>query len=118
MLKVRLSGTQRQAIRGNAAGTSNLTGGLTSLTITGLDMAIPMHCGLNASCYPIQSCDILSPTSPEAFTAFIYPDGTSAGVAYPGTTYRVLTTGFPLEAISNAKQLEETLVALIAFLVQ
>ena len=118
VLKVHLSGTQRQAIRGNAAGTSNLTGGLTSLTITGLDMAIPMHCGLNASCYPIQSCDVLSPTSPEAFTAFIYPDGTSAGVAYPGSTYRVLTTGFPLEAISNAKQLEETLVALIAFLVQ
>ena len=118
VLKVRLSGTQRQAIRGEAATSSRLTDGLTSLTITGLDMAIPMHCGLNASCYPIQSCDVLSPTSPEAFTAFIYPDGTSAGVAYPGSTYRVLTTGFPLEAISNTQQLEETLVALIAFLVQ
>ena len=80
-------------------------------------MAIPMHCGLNASCYPIQSCDILSPTTPEAFTAFIYPDGTSAGVAYAGPNYRVLSTGFPLEAICDAQQFEETIVALIAFLV-
>ena len=117
VLKINLCGTQRQAIRGKAATSSRLTDGLTSLTITGLDMAIPMHCGLNASCYPIQSCDILSPTTPEAFTAFIYPDGTSAGVAYAGPNYRVLSTGFPLEAICDAQQFEETIVALIAFLV-
>ena len=60
----------------------------TPLPIAGLNLTIPIRYGLTSSCYPLPSFDVLAPADTAAFTAFAYPDGRSAGIAYAGADYR------------------------------
>lgn len=128
-LRMRWAGTVRDEIAGRdslatpADGDSafrssrSLSEGRRSLTLRGLNLEIPIHVGLGSACYPIQSCDILLPAHASAFTAFVYPGGQSAGIAYAGDDCRVIATGFPLESIIDPGQREQAMGALLQFLV-
>lgn len=86
------------------------------MQVKGLNLNIPVYYGLNADCYPIQAPDVLLPAAPSAFTAFAYPDGSSAGIAHTGNGYRVIAMGFPFEAITDSHTRSLSMGALIRFL--
>ena len=87
------------------------------LPVSGLGLSIPIRYGLTSSCYPLPSFDVLTPADPTAFTAFAYPDGRSAGIAYAGSDYRLLAMGFPFESIAEAPMREVVMQALLKYLV-
>lgn len=86
--------------------------------VNGLNLTIPYHRGLTRECYPLQAPDAIAPTSERAFTAFVYGGGQSAGVAYRGNDYRVLTMGFPFESIADATIREQAIEAILRFLTE
>ena len=89
----------------------------TPLPIAGLNLTIPIRYGLTSSCYPLPSFDVLAPADSAAFTAFAYPDGRSAGIAYAGADYRLLALGFPFESIAEAPMREVVMQALLKYLI-
>lgn len=84
----------------------------------GLNLNIPLRRQLSADGYLLQAPDILVPTGGEAFTAFAYGGGTSAGIAYAGRDYRVIAMGFPFESITDEDIRRQAAGALIKFLTQ
>ena len=86
--------------------------------VNGLNLNIPIYRKLNSKHYAAQAPDILMPTSAKAFTAFIYGGGYSAGIAYPGKDYRVLSMGFPFECISHPVLQQQAMDAIIRFLIE
>jgi len=86
--------------------------------VNGLGLAIEVHRGLTADFYPIQSPDIIVPTDTLAFPAFSYYGGGSAGIAYPGTDYRIVAMGFPFESIKGDRTRAQAIDAIIRFLTE
>lgn len=84
--------------------------------VKGLNLEIPIYRDFNAVHYAVQSPDILYPSSPVAFSAFVYGGGQAAGIAYPGKDYRVLAMGFPFECISQRNLQDQAMEAIIQFL--
>lgn len=82
----------------------------------GLNLQIPFYNAPSALHYPVLKPDVLTPACNEAFTAFAYEDYTSAGVAYPGHDYRVLTLAVPFDAISDPLTQSQSMKAIVAFL--
>jgi hypothetical protein len=66
--------------------------------------------------YPVQAPDILNPTDPNAFPAFAYWGGGSAGIAYPGDDYRLVAMGFPFASISDPQIQAQAIEAILHFL--
>lgn len=60
--------------------------------------------------------DILEPAYAQAFPAFAYANGRSAGVAYAGSDFRVLSMGFPFETICQPFVREQAMRAILEFL--
>lgn len=84
--------------------------------VQGLKLEIPYSYQLNEKQYAVTSPDRILPTD-KAFTAFIYSDGTSAGIAYENKKYRVLALGFPFESISDSLIRKKVMASVIHFLV-
>jgi len=85
--------------------------------VRGLNLEIPLFRFPTATHYGAQSPDALWPaTGCNAFTAFAYGGGQSAGVAYSGKDYRVIALGFPFECIRSAVQQAQAMQALLRFL--
>lgn len=89
-----------------------------STHIRGLNLQIPIRRNLSSEGYAVQAPDALLPAGKNAFTAFAYGGGQSAGVAYAGNDYRVIATGFPFEAITDAEVRRMAMGALINFLTE
>jgi hypothetical protein len=84
--------------------------------VNGLGLDIPVHRGLKPEFYPVQAPDILNPTDPNAFPAFAYWGGGSAGIAYPGNDYRLVAMGFPFASISDPQIQAQAIEAILHFL--
>ena len=83
---------------------------------SGLRLAVGRE--VNSGCYAVSRPDILVPLD-EAFVPFVF-DGCkeSAGVAYAGNGYRVLSTSFPFEAVKNSVHRAELMGAVMRFLLK
>lgn len=90
----------------------------TTQYLKGLNLTLPFYRGLHRESYPIQAPDIIVPSTKEAFIAFIYGQGKSAGIAYPGKDYKVLATGFPFESISDPQIQAQAMEAILKFLTE
>ncbi|MDO4930934.1 MAG: hypothetical protein Q4E59_07360 [Bacteroidales bacterium] len=86
--------------------------------VNGLNLTIPIRRTLSTDGYLLQSPDVIVPTTKQAFTAFAYGGGTSAGIAYAGSDYRVIAMGFPFECITDEQTRTLAAGALIKFLTQ
>ena len=86
-----------------------------SMPVTGMQRSFNL--GEEAS-YPVNFTSSLYPKTDNAmnFPFFSYMDGTSAGVAWDGTDYRVLTLGFPFESIPTKEQRSDLMSGLLNFL--
>lgn len=68
--------------------------------IFGSNLSLPIYRTVNEESYAVSRPDVLVPAK-NAFVAFVYEKSKkSAGVAYAGK-YRVLSTGFPFEAVAD-----------------
>ena len=82
---------------------------------SGLDL--PVLRSANECCYALSSPDVLVPID-NAFVSFIYKGNRkSAGVAYSGD-YRVLSTAFPFETISDEHKRTKLMGAVMRFLLK
>jgi hypothetical protein len=90
----------------------------TTQYLKGLNLTLPFYRGLHRESYPIQAPDIIVPSTKEAFITFIYGQGKSAGIAYPGKDYKVLATGFPFESISDPQIQAQAMEAILKFLTE
>lgn len=86
--------------------------------VIGLNLRFDIFRTPNATHYASQHPDILLPTSEDAFTAFAYAGGHSAGIAYKGKDYRVIAMGFPFECIKEEGIRHSAMRALLAFLTE
>lgn len=68
--------------------------------------------------YAAQSPDALWPMGENAFSAFAYGGGQSAGVAFKGKDYRTVSMGFPFECIKNSDVRCRAMKALLDFLTE
>ena len=86
--------------------------------VAGSGLRLSVGRGVNERCYAVSRPDILVPVN-EAFVSFVF-DGCkeSAGVAYSGDTYRVLSTSFPLESVQNGTQRAKLMGAVMRFLLK
>ena len=91
---------------------------LSENTVAGSGLRLTIDRGVNEECYAVSRPDILVPLD-EAFVPFVF-DGCkeSAGVAYSGKGYRVLSTSFPFEAVQNAVQRAKLMGAVMRFLMK
>ena len=87
-----------------------------AVTGSGLRLTIPRK--VNEECYAVSRPDILVPLD-KAFVSFVF-DGCkeSAGVAYVGNGYRVLSTSFPFEAVQNSALRTKLMGAVMRFLMK
>ncbi len=85
--------------------------------VQGLNLTIPIYRTPGAEHYAVQAPDCISPVG-EAFCAFIYGNGRSAGIAYRGSDYRVLAMGFPFECIREASLRHKAMDAILRFLLE
>ena len=70
-------------------------------SIDGLGMQTHVRHAISEEGYCVSAADCLAPTA-TSFCAMTYaPTQQSAAVAYQGTDYRVVTLGFPIEAIAD-----------------
>lgn len=86
--------------------------------IRGLNLRIPLRRTPCAEGYAVQAPDALRPAGSQAFTAFAYGGGQSAGTAYAGDDYRVIAMGFPFEAIPDPALRRQAMGALMRFLTE
>lgn len=84
-------------------------------TVNGLGMSFDYWNQLNPQHYAATHAEILHAIEP-AFCAMQYADGTSAAVAYKGSSYRCLTMGFPFECIKSASTQSSIMRGLLNFL--
>lgn len=87
-------------------------------SIVGLNLHIPLQRSYNPRQYAAPATDILLPADAAAFPAFAYSSGQSAGIAYPGSTYRVIATGFPFECITDKHVRQQSMQAVLRFLAE
>lgn len=87
-------------------------------SVRGLNLEIPLCRTYNRDHYAAVTTDVVEPASPDAFAAFAYPSGRSAGIAYRGPRYRVIATGFPFECISDAGIRSKAMGAVLRFLTE
>lgn len=87
-------------------------------SIRGLNLRIPLQRSYNPLRYAAPATDVLLPADPAAFPAFAYSSGRSAGIAYPGSTYRVIATGFPFECITDERIRQQSMQAVLRFLME
>ncbi len=84
--------------------------------VVGLQTQLPIRRTASPERYYLQSPDILMPSSSESFPIFLYGEGSSAGIAYPGRDYRVVALGFPFECIADEYSRAYAMQALLGFL--
>ena len=66
--------------------------------------------------YPVESPEVVLPVGKSAYTILRYAHTQqSAGVAYDGA-YRSITLGFPFETITEPKEREELMTAIMKYL--
>ncbi len=90
----------------------------TSSYVRGLNLQFRIARHATEKRYGVPAPDALSPASQEAFSAFAYSNGQSAGCAYTGPRYRVLTMGFPFECIEDAHVRDQAMTAMLRFLLE
>ncbi len=86
--------------------------------VQGLNLQIPISRTLSDAQYAVQSADALLPASDKAFSIFLYADGKSAGIAYPGNDYKVVVSGFPFESILSPRDRSRAMTAILDFLIE
>jgi hypothetical protein len=96
-------------------------GSVTNLTeseVSGSGLHLSIERKANEECYAVSRPDILVPLD-NAFVSFVF-DGCkeSAGVAYAGNGYRVLSTSFPFEAVQNSALRTKLMGAVMRFLMK
>ena len=86
--------------------------------ISGSGLRLSVGRSVNEQCYALSRPDILIPVN-EAFVSFVFDDcKESAGVAYSGNDYRVLSTSFPLETVQNSAVRAKLMGAVMRFLLK
>ncbi|MFA6676519.1 MAG: xanthan lyase [Bacteroidales bacterium] len=71
----------------------------------------------NSIRYCVESPDGLTPASSKAWTIFRYSDtNISAGVAYSGNDYKVISLGFPIETLTSQSQIDSLMKDCLSFL--
>lgn len=88
-----------------------------SSTVSGMGTTIDYHHTLNEQHYAATHPEILQPTG-AAYSVLLYDDRTSAGTAYSGNDYRVLTMGFPFECIKNEQKRANIMRGILNFLIK
>ncbi len=86
--------------------------------LNGLNLSIPLRRTLSDKHYAVQTADVIMPAAPNAFTAFVYAGGLSAGTAYRGKDYRIIAMGFPFECIEDEEVQASSMEALLNFLTE
>lgn len=88
----------------------------TETAVFGSNLKMEIKRTVNEECYAVARPDILAPVG-KAFVSFVF-DGCkeSAGVAFAGDGYRVLSTSFPFEAITDSVQRDRLMGAVMRFL--
>ncbi len=84
--------------------------------VNGLNMQFPIYREINSTHYAAIDPDAIVPAASNAFAAFAYGNGQSAGVAYKGKDYRTLSMGFPFECIRDASVRQKAMKAMLEFL--
>lgn len=85
--------------------------------VFGSNLLLPLSRTVNEQCYAVLRPDILVPQK-DAFVAFVYNKSKkSAGVAYSGN-YKVLSTAFPFEAVTDERQRTHLMGAVLRFLLK
>jgi hypothetical protein len=87
-------------------------------TVKGLGTTMDIYHQLCEQHYAATSCDVLMPVDKSAFCSMLYPNGTSAAVAYRGNDYRSFVMGFPLECIKDAQKRTYVMKGLLDFLLK
>ena len=87
-------------------------------TIVGLNLRLPIYNKPSDQHYSTGHPDILIPANDNAFSAFAYTMGVSAGVAYQPSTHRAITMGVPFECISDANLRASVMRAIIFYLIE
>lgn len=87
-------------------------------TVEGLNMKFEIYRDPCREHYAAQSPDALWPCGDGAFPAFAYGGGQSAGVAYRGKDYRVVSMGFPFECVKSPEIRKIAMNSLLDFLVK
>lgn len=105
----------RDVLHYDYAGTAR---GDTCSYVRGLNLRFRIQRQTTASRYGVPAPDVLEPISDDAFTAFAYDGGQSAGCAYKGPRYRVLSMGFPFECIAEPSVRDQAMGAIIRFLAE
>ncbi len=105
----------RDVLKYDCAGTARGDG---TNFISGLNIRIPYRRTFSEEGYAVQSPDVLVPADKNAFTAFAYGGGQSAGIAYAGQDYRIIATGFPFESITDATVRRQAATAILQFLTE
>ncbi|MCF0177395.1 MAG: xanthan lyase, partial [Bacteroidales bacterium] len=73
----------------------------------------------NSDSYSVESPDVISPVGFRASSIMKYRQtGTSAGVLYKGLSYKTVTLGFPLEALSSQSQIDRLTADLLRILTE
>ena len=70
----------------------------------------------NHESYHVESPDALVPVGENAYTVFRYADNDiSAGVAYKGKDYKVVSLGFPIETLTDQDQIDGIVASIMKF---
>lgn len=85
--------------------------------IKGMNTDFDIYREINGEHYAATSTDILHPVAP-AYCALLYPNGTSACVAYSAKDYRCLTMGFPFECIKEQQKRNMIMNGIIKYLIK
>ncbi len=86
--------------------------------VRGLNIKLPYRRTFSPEGYAVQHPDVLIPAHEQAFTAFAYGGGASAGIAYAGQDCRIIAMGFPFESITEEKVRQQAAAAILQFLVE
>lgn len=85
-------------------------------TLQGLNLQFSLYRLPNEVHYAAVDPDVIEAADGQAFTAVAYADGRSAGIAYDGTDYKVISLGFPFECIRNHDVQQQAMRAFLHFL--
>lgn len=88
-----------------------------SNVISGMGTHLEYFHELNDKHYAATHPEILQPVG-TAYSALLYPDRTSAGIAYQGTDYRAFVIGFPFECIKGEQKRANIMRGLLSFLIK
>ncbi|MCI6643694.1 MAG: hypothetical protein MSH18_05800 [Bacteroidales bacterium] len=86
-------------------------------SILGANFGYTIYRKPNSEQIAVMHPEVLLPMG-KSFSTVTYSDGRSAGIAYQGTDYRVVTLGFPFETIKESRMRQATMRAILGFLTQ